>query len=449
MRLFSLQTLRVQLFAALALSPFAVMAVAPEVAHAQDPASQNASRTDAQIQSDVTTALSRSSTLKDQEITAATINGNVTLSGNVSDAASKELAEMLTLKVGGVNAVSNNLTINGQADPGSPAAEDAQRLPPVPVDPGQDPQDAQQNAAAAPQDGPPAPMNGQPGYGQPGDGQPGYGQPGDGQPGYPPPPRAPYAPRYPNQYPPSGAPEQATSGPVQVPQGTLLNVRLSEFLDARRVQQGTVFETTAASDVYSGGVLAIPRGAVIQGQVVDVKPNTKGSLAGSAGLTLKLNTLQLGGQTYALNTDVWSSSGPGKGAYSANNTIGGAAIGAIIGGIAGGGLGAGIGAAAGGATGAIGSAASSGPRMVLPPEAVLTFHLANAITVQPVSYQEAQRLASASQPGRPDLQRRPGYPGYGYAPVPYGYPGYGYPVAVYGYPYRYYRPYYYGGYYRR
>jgi hypothetical protein len=95
---------------------------------------------------------------------------------------------------------------------------------------------------------------------------------------------------------------------------------------------------------------------------------------------------------------------------------------------------------------------------VVPPEAVLSFHLTSPATVQPVSYQEAARMEAESGP--PQGPRYPagpygyGYPGPaaayappppGYAPYPYAYgypyPGpyvYAYPRAyVYGYPYYY------------
>lgn len=433
-----------RLFAAGAFSFMVAFGMASSPAAAQPAAVRNAAvdRSDALVESDVTAALNASSVLKAQQITAATIEGNVTLSGNVSDAASKEMAEMLVLRVSGVHAVSNNLTVGPQADTGTQSASnDGQQLPApqsnsqeadaqqYPVNNSQNPQqqdsqqqDMQQNSqeAAGPRDVPPA-----------------------GMPANPPSPRVPYAPPATlSQRPPEGAMEGASSGPVQIPQGTLLKVRLSELLDARRAQQGTMFEATAASDVYSGGVLAIPRGAVLEGQVVDVQ-SPKGSVAGSALLALKLNNLMLGGRSYALDTDIWSSKGPGKGAYSANNTVTGAAVGAIIGGIAAGGSGAAIGAVAGGATGVAASAATSGPLLLLPPETVLSFHLANPVTVLPVTYQEAQRLATASQrQDRPALQSRPGYRGYpgypnypGYAGYPPGYPP---PPVAYGYPYGYY-----------
>jgi hypothetical protein len=124
--------------------------------------------------------------------------------------------------------------------------------------------------------------------------------------------------------------------------------------------------------------------------------------------------------------------------------------------VAGGGPGAAIGAVAGTGVGLGASAATPGPRSVVPPEAVLSFHLTSPATVQPVSYQEAARMEAESGPPQgPRYAPGPyGYPGPaaayappppGYAPYPYAYgypyPGpyvYAYPRAyVYGYPYYY------------
>jgi len=60
---------------------------------AQDSAPPAGQRTDGQIEMDVVHALDGSKALKNDLITAATIQGEVTLSGTVSSAASSELAE--------------------------------------------------------------------------------------------------------------------------------------------------------------------------------------------------------------------------------------------------------------------------------------------------------------------------------------------------------------------
>jgi len=87
-------------------------------------AAQTAGRSDSDIQSDVAYALSNSPSLKGQHITAATVEGDVTVSGNVRDDASKELAESLIYRVNGVRSVTNNLVV-GDAAP-APVAENTQ-----------------------------------------------------------------------------------------------------------------------------------------------------------------------------------------------------------------------------------------------------------------------------------------------------------------------------------
>jgi hypothetical protein len=211
-------------------------------------------------------------------------------------------------------------------------------------------------------------------------------------------------------------PAQPVSGPVTVPSGTLLQIRTSEALDTRKLQDGAAFQATAASDVFEGNVLAIPRGAVLQGVVVRSKK--PGALGGSGELDLQITSVSLSGKQYPLSTDIWSTKGPNKAGYTVGNTAGGALVGALIGGVIGRGPGAAVGALAGGGAGLLASAETNGPRAVLLPETLLNFHLASAVTVQPVSWQEAQSLARNA----PQLQRRPVY--YAPYPPPY-YRGYG------------------------
>ena len=62
-------------------------------------------------------------------------------------------------------------------------------------------------------------------------------------------------------------------------------------------------------------------------------------------------------------------------------------------------MGAGVGVAAGTAA----SAASSGPGVWIPGEALVSFHLTAPLTVNPVSQEEASRLAQGLYPGGPSL----------------------------------------------
>jgi hypothetical protein len=368
-----------------------------------------AARTDGQIEMDVVHALDASKALKDELITAATIQGEVTLTGTVSTEASSELAEAITSRVAGVTKVNNSLKVgNPQA-----AAEAG------PQQPAESQPDNADNAAAEP---------------APGDG-PMKVPSQSGEQSQPPAP----APRARPQYVPARPPVQAyeaPKGPVTIPQGTLLQLRTNEPVGSKRAKEGTPVEFTVIHDVAFGGVLAIPRGATAHGVVTEVKQ--AGDLKGSPVLALKLTSLDLGGQNFPLESDQFKVKGPGKGGQTASNVVGGTMMGTIIGCIAGRGIGCAVGAGAGAAAGTAVSAASPGPGVWIPAEARVDFHLSKPLTVMPVNAQEAARLAQGPYPGGPSLYRR----GYG----PYGYPYYaGYP---YGYPPVYYRPYYVvGGYY--
>ena len=69
-------------------------------------------RSDGQIEMDVVHALAASTALKNDSITVATIQREVTLSGSVSDGASRELAERIVIHVQGVTKVRNDITIS-------------------------------------------------------------------------------------------------------------------------------------------------------------------------------------------------------------------------------------------------------------------------------------------------------------------------------------------------
>jgi hypothetical protein len=378
------------------------------------PASEQMSQSDKDLQANIAGALSKDSTLQGQQIAAAVSGGQVTLSGTVQTNAQRLQAETIVAGMQGVSGILNNIAVS---NPNSPlpssdiAAQQQQdttapdQAPPPPPDQATGSQQPSQNQGY---NAPPPPQS------YPGTGRPQY----QAQPGYQ---QQPYG--YPSQQQGYNAPPPPPSGPVTIPAGTLMRIRLSEPLDTAHVKNGAYFQATAASDIYQGGVLAIPRGAVLTGQVVEAKDG--GALGGSAVLRLNLTNINLEGRSYPIATDIWSNKGPNKAGYTAANTVGGAAIGAIIGGIVGRGAGAAIGAGVGGAAGLGASAATNGPRLVLPTESQVDFHLTAPVTVQPVSWQEAQRLATSSTPQQPRLVRRPAYyPYYPYAYPPPPPPGY-------------------------
>src|ERR1019366_5938864 len=98
-----------------ALVSVGAFALSGVLAAAQDaaPAGQ---RTDGQIEMDVVHALDASQALKNDLITAATIQAEVTLSGTVSSDASRNLAESIVKGVPGVTGVHNNLKVGNPAN---------------------------------------------------------------------------------------------------------------------------------------------------------------------------------------------------------------------------------------------------------------------------------------------------------------------------------------------
>ncbi len=413
---------------ALAQEPGSTAGPSPEQGQA---AAGSGQRTDGQIEMDVVNALDAAPALKNDLITAATIQSEVTLSGTVSSAASKQLAGSIAAGVQGVTKVQNNLKVgNPQAAPEYSVDQGSSQGSSQGSEQGYEP-----NSSTTPQDEDSA--AGSP-YAQQENAPP---QPP--QPQYPPQPpqpgpssayaqQSPYA-QAPRPYAQQSAP---VSGPVTLAPGTLLQVRTSEPVDSKHAVPGEPVQFVVIQDVTLGGVLAVPRGAVVHGIVTESRNVGSGPLAGNSTLSLELISLDLGGHNYTLQTDPFRVKAPNKAGRTVGSAVTGGLFGTILGCAIGRGAGCAIGAGAGIAAGTAAGAATSGPPAWIPAEALVSFHLTAPLTVQPVSPQEAARLAQGLYPGGPRLYRRQPYAS------PYGYgAGYGYGPAYYAYPAPYYVPY--------
>ncbi|MGD0294449.1 MAG: BON domain-containing protein [Terracidiphilus sp.] len=406
---------------------------------AAPPSPAAAVRTDGQIEMDVVHALDASTVLKNDLITAATIQGEVTLSGTVASASSRDLAESIVSHVQGVVKVNNNLRVGNPQDastaqnsvnsqpgdagipspaalPSAPAMTDGPLPPPGQPAPAQS--DAQAQLRAEIRAEVIAEIQAQRRAQQ----QAQQRQDPYSESQYPPPP------------PPSSI-QESPKGPVTIPQGALLQLRTSESVGSKHAKEGEPVQFVVIHDVNVGGVLAIPRGATVHGVVTEVKK--PGDLGGSAALALKLTSLDLGGQNYPIDSGLFKVKGPNKAGQTVGSAIGGGILGTMIGCAVGRGAGCAIGAGTGVAAGTAASAASPGPNVWIPAEALVEFHLNSPLTVTPVTAQEAARLAQGLYSGGPTLHQR-GYGAYYARPYPY----------AYGYPEVYYHPYYVvGGYY--
>ena len=98
-------------------------------------------------------------------------------------------------------------------------------------------------------------------------------------------------------------------------------------------------------------------------------------------LTLALRSVTVNGHTYDLATSNVNKSSGSRTAKSGEVIGGATALGAIIGALAGGGRGAAIGAVSGAGVGTAAQVATSGERVKVPSETVLTFTLQNPLDI--------------------------------------------------------------------
>jgi hypothetical protein len=370
---------------------------------------------DAQVESNVLKALAGAPELSTQNIQSTVVYGTVTLSGNVHDEALRVKAENLVARTEGVKKVVDQLTLG---DTPAPAEQAAATPTPEAAQGG----DSQQGVLQS--DGTYAPAPGsapQPNPEQAGNMGPQQGG-AQAPPQQGPPPQQGRQPMYQN-YGPGGPPPvqggQRAGIAVTVPAGATLRIRINRGLDSQHIQPGATFDGTVLADVIAGGAVAIPRGATIQGTVVDAKK--AGVFKGQGELALQLTGLTLGGSQYPLQTQVWQRDGKDKTVGTVNRTVGTSAFGAIVGALAGGGEGAAIGAGVGAGAGLASSAGSPRGQIIIPPESVLTFTTAAPTVVKTVSEAEMARLSYAAGPGpqpqRPMRRYYSPYYGYYYGPA--------------------------------
>ncbi|MEW5979866.1 MAG: hypothetical protein AB1898_29065 [Acidobacteriota bacterium] len=161
---------------------------------------------------------------------------------------------------------------------------------------------------------------------------------------------------------------------VTVPVDSLFRLRLEQGLSSRTSQQGDTFTAQAIDPVVIGETVAVPKGSIVRGRVIQVtqaQRRQNGTIA-VAFYELELPSqppLPIYGSLTALTDEKGKEQGVGEEGEVAGKSTrkrdvvfigGGAGAGALIGAIAGGGKGAAIGGAIGAGLGTLGTLLSEG-----------------------------------------------------------------------------------------
>lgn len=183
--------------------------------------------------------------------------------------------------------------------------------------------------------------------------------------------------------PAAGAPPAVATRTFELPAGTEVPVRTGETIDSAAAAEGQLYPVTTTADITdAGGNIVVPNGSA--GSVVIKSATQGGRFKGQADLVLTLQSVNIGGTPYAVDTTDFTrvgKQGVGKNSRTAKFAGGGAALGAIVGAIAGGGKGAAIGAGVGAGGGLLAEGATKGRSISVPAGVVLTFRLEQPLRV--------------------------------------------------------------------
>lgn len=230
---------------------------------------------------------------------------------------------------------------------------------------------------------------------------------------------------------------QPLPGTLTVPAGTILLIRINEYLSSDHSRIGDQFTAVLENPIVVNGWVVARRGQMLVGQVKEARK--AGRVKSTSELGVELTDMAIAdGRQLPILTELWKASGGtshGQDAATIATTTG---LGALIGAAADWGTGAAIGAGAGAAAGIGAVLLTRGRPTILEPEAQLSFRLVDAVRIDTTQSQQAfLPVTQQDFDGGRSERRGPRHVagGYGYpGPVPYpcGYygPCYAYPGFV-------------------
>src|SRR6266699_1476436 len=227
---------------------------------------------------------------------------------------------------------------------------------------------------------------------------------------------------------------QAVPGTLTVPAGTLLLIRINEYLSSDRNQIGDHFTAVLENPIVVNGWVVARRGQVLVGQVKEVRK--AGRIKGTSELGVEVTDMTgVDGRQVPILTEL-SKGSAGTSHEQDAATIGTTTgLGALIGAAADWGTGAAIGAGAGAAAGIGAVLLTRGRPTVLEPEEQLSFRLVDPVRIDTTqSQQEFLPVTQQDMDGGRLERRGPRRVAGGYPfPGPYAYPC-GYYGPCYTYP---------------
>lgn len=167
---------------------------------------------------------------------------------------------------------------------------------------------------------------------------------------------------------------------LTIPNGTELQVTLTDTVQTNVNQVGDIFGGTLAKPLVIGDKVAVPEGARVKCQITNLVKG--GTLKTKPEIAFAItNIIMPDGQDYGVTTDVVADTGRSHTNREAAMIGGGTAAGAVVGGILGKKKGAIIGAIAGAAAGTGAAAATGRENLVYPAGQTVSFTLQEPLTV--------------------------------------------------------------------
>jgi hypothetical protein len=339
----------------------------------------SSSHSDQAITTDIQARMFADAQTKSANISVASDKGNITLTGQVPDEATRDEAFKLAQQTPGVKNVYDRMAVQQAATPPAPASQPPSANIPTPAHVKPHKPTARERREAARQEHEQELREQARASALP-----------------PPPPPAPVLPPQPPapEPIPAAAPAPAPPPPpeprrVEIPGGTSVSIRLIDPVDTSVNHAGDVFHASLSAPIVVDNEIVVPTGTDVFVKLADA--SSAGRMKGKSTIQLQLARLEYQGTSYNLASDDYNQAGKSRGKRSAETIGGGAALGAIIGAIAGGGKGAAIGAGVGGAGGTVAQAATHGEQIRLPAETKLDFTLQEPVTIHYFPNKNSQR----------------------------------------------------------